>query len=223
MVMEDVNRINRIEDPLERNGAFNQAYRDLADAMPQNRWVRLASYVSTQAGCAMSRFYASETWTGVAAQTLGRVIVNPTDAINMLEDANRTIFNSVFPPNKFMQQCGFEKLKECVENGELDVPSDLMEALERLDNGDVVGASNAIARHEQLSVVEPIYQEHRDTFEDMQSADGWVPGDQTSIPVSYECTRDNLVSLGDLDLGDANDRVTYYNRLMERMLEQERE
>lgn len=51
-------------------------------------------------------------------------------------------------------------------------------------------------------------------------ADKWVlPKDQTSIPIAYECTRDDLVTLGDLEIQNPIHRVQYYGKLMEKMRE----
>lgn len=217
-IMEDVNKVARIPDPVDRNVAITQRYKDLGAAAPNNHWVRLAGYVSTQGGCAMKNFYPSyNPVMGTAAQTVGRAFVNPGEALESLKDANTAIFTSVYPPNKFVQEHGFDQLQACVEAGELDVPPELMQALEKMDDGDLAGAAYDMAAHEQLTVVQDVYKEHADTFDDMMTADSWVPGDQTSIPVSYECTRDNLVSLGDLDIRNPQDRVDYYGRLMKEM------
>jgi hypothetical protein len=213
----EVDAAKRIADPVKRNAAITRAYRDLGAAAPNNHWVRLAGYVSTQGGCAMKKFYASETWTGVAAQTLGRAVVNPSDALDTLKDANTTIFSSVYPPNKFMQTCGYRKLKECVDKGEIAVDPKLMAAFAKMDAGQYQTAADMIAEHEQVDVVQPVYERHRDTFDDMMTAEGMLPGDQTSIPVSYSCDSGTQVSLGDLQLQNPTDRVKYYKKLMDEM------
>jgi hypothetical protein len=217
MANREVDAAKRIADPVKRNVAITQAYRSLGRAAPNNWWVRLAGYVSTQGGCAMKKFYASETWTGVGAQTLGRAVVNPEDALDTLKDANTTIFESVYPPNKFMQTCGYKKLKECVDKGEIQVNPKLMQALGKMDAGDYQGAADMIAQHEQVDVVQPVYERHKDTFDDMMTADSWIPGDQTSIPVSYSCDGGTQVPLGSLKLQDPQDRVKYYKKLMDEM------
>ena len=135
-----------------------------------------------------------------------------------LGDANLTIFESVYPPNKFMQTCGYEKLKECVENREIEVNEDIMTALGEIDAGNLRTGADLLAKHEQVDVVQPVYERHKETFEDLATAESWVPGDQTSIPVSYDCTRHDLVPLGDLDIAKPRDRVKYYGRLMDRMM-----
>ena len=135
-----------------------------------------------------------------------------------LGDANLTIFESVYPPNKFMQTCGYEKLKECVENHEIEVNEDIMTALGEIDAGNLRTGADLLAKHEQVDVVQPVYERHKETFEDLATAESLVPGDQTSIPVSYDCTRHDLVPLGELDIAKARDRVKYYGRLMDRMM-----
>lgn len=213
----EVDAAKRIADPVKRNAAITKSYRDLARAAPNNHWVRLAGYVSTQGGCAMKKFYASETWTGVAANTVGRAIVNPEDALDTLKDANTTIFASVYPPNKFMQTCGYRKLKECVDKGEVQVDPKLMAAFAKMDAGQYQAAADMIAEHEQVDVVQPVYERHKDTFDDMMTAESIMPGDQTSIPVSYSCDSGTQVPLGDLKLQDPQDRVRYYRKLMDEM------
>jgi hypothetical protein len=213
----EVDAAKRIEDPVKRNAVITKAYRDLGRAAPNNRWVRLAGYVSTQGGCAMKKFYASETWTGVGAQTLGRLVVNPSDALDTLKDANTTIFASVYPPNKFMQTCGYKKLKECVDKGEISVNPKLMEALGKMNEGKLQEAADMIAQHEQVDIVQPVYERHKGTFDDMMTAESVLPGDQTSIPISYSCDSGTQVSLGDLKLQSPTDRVKYYALLMAEM------
>ncbi len=94
MVMEDVNRIGRIEDAVDRNVAITQAYRDLGEAMPKNHWVRLAGYVSTQGGCAMKNFYPShKPFMGSLAQTLGRIVVNPGEALDAHQGCEHNDFH----------------------------------------------------------------------------------------------------------------------------------
>lgn len=92
------------------------------------------------------------------------------------------------PPNKFMQTCRYEKLKECVENREIDVDRNIMTALGEIDAGNLRAGADLLADHEQRDVVQPVYERHKETFEDLATAESWVPGDQTSIPVSYDCT-----------------------------------
>ncbi|WP_308916088.1 hypothetical protein, partial [Jannaschia sp. LMIT008] len=102
---------------------------------------------------------------------------------------------------------------------EIQVDGDLMDALGKLDDGDLAGAADAIAYHEQVEVVQPVYERHRDAFKFLSQVDGTIPGDQTSIPVSYECGGDTPVTLGDLEIREPLDRVKYYRRLMDRMRE----
>lgn len=210
MAQEDVNRIARLDGPIARNRAITAAYTKLAADMPQNDWVRLASYVSVQGGCAMQRTQAWDT------QSVGRVIVNPEQALEALGDANLTIFSSIYPPNRMAANCGYEKFKQCVESGEIKVDPAIADAMNKMERGDRRGAADAIALHEQRDVVQPVYDRWRDTFGDLQNAENLKPGDQTSIPVASRCTRDNLVPLnGEVSVWE--DRVEYYHSLMNEM------
>ena len=213
MANAEVDQMRRVSNPIQRNIGITQSYQQLGKAMPDNWWVRLAGYVSVQGGCAMKR---TQAWD---AQTIGRAVVNPEDALAALGDANMTIFESVYPPNKFMHECGYERLKECVEKGEIDVDPEIMSSLEKINSGDLRGGADGLAEHEQVDVVQSVYDRHKGTFEDLATAESIMPGDQTSIPVSYQCTRDNLVSLGNLDISNPQHRVTYYGRLMDRMMQ----
>lgn len=55
MVQDDVNKIARMDGPIARNVAITEAYEKLAQDMPKNDWVRLASYVSVQVGAPCSK------------------------------------------------------------------------------------------------------------------------------------------------------------------------
>ncbi|MBM2575335.1 hypothetical protein JQC91_03370 [Jannaschia sp. Os4] len=212
-VQDEVNRIKRIEDPIARNVAITDAYERLARDMPQNDWVRLASYVSVQGGCAMK-----EVTSGMAQ--VGRVFgINPGQNLEALKDANTTIFESIYPANRFVANCGLEKLKECMAEGAIEVPGEIETALEEMERGELRQAADRIARYEQVRVVQPVYDRHAEAFRDMARGEAIMPGDQTSIPVAKTCTRDDLVRLGDRDIANPFDRVDYYGDLIERMYE----
>jgi hypothetical protein len=211
MANEEVDLMRRIADPVQRNIGITSADQALGRQMPNNWWVRLAGYVSVQGGCAMKRTLAWD------AQTVGRAILNPEKAMDALGDANLTIFSSVYPPNKFMSVCGYKRLKECVERGEIKVDEKIMAALKEIDAGNLRQGADLMAEHEQKDVVQPVYERHRETFDDLATAEGLMPGDQTSIPIAYQCTRDDLVSIGTLNIANPLDRVKYYARLMNRM------
>lgn len=211
MANAEVDQMRRIANPIQRNVGITRSYQNLGAAMPSNWWVRLAGYVSVQGGCAMRR---TQAWD---AQTIGRAVVNPENALAALGDANMTIFESVYPPNKFMHECGYERLKECVDRGEIQVDEDIMRGLEQINQGNLLAGADILAEHEQVEVVQQVYDRHAGVFRDLGRAESLMPGDQTSIPIADHCTRDNLVSLGDLDIANPQHRVTYYHRLMARL------
>jgi hypothetical protein len=215
MANAEVDLMRRIPNAVQRNIGITSAYQSLGRQMPNNWWVRLAGYVSVQGGCAMKRTLAWD------AQTLGRVVVNPEKAMDALGDANLTIFSSVYPPNKFMSVCGYNRLKECVDRGEIKVDPKIMAALSEINSGNLRAGADLMAAHEQVDVVQPVYDRHADTFKDLSTAERRMPGDQTSIPIASVCTRSDLVPIGDLDIASPNDRVTYYGRLMDRMMQLE--
>lgn len=214
-IQDEVNQALRSNDPLERNRRITEAYGQLAEQEPRNIWIKLASNVSVQGGCAMRR---TQKWD---AQTLGRMIVNPSEALDALQDANRTIFSSIYPAARFAQKCGAEQLRKCADSGAITVPPELLNAIDVLEQGDLREASDMIADYEQRIVVQAVYERHADTFDDLMTAESWVPGDQTSIPIAKTCTRENLVPIDGLDIRKPVDRVNYYERLIDRMLSME--
>jgi hypothetical protein len=215
MANAEVDLMRRIPNAVQRNIGITQSYQNLGRQMPNNWWVRLAGYVSVQGGCAMKRTLAWD------AQTVGRAVVNPEKAMEALGDANMTIFSSVYPPNKFMSVCGYKRLKECVDRGEVKVDPKIMKALEQINAGNLRAGADLMADHEQVDVVQPVYDRHADTFGNLATAEGLMPGDQTSIPIAYACTRSDLVSIGSLDIANPEDRVRYYRLLMDRMMKLE--
>ncbi len=210
----EAGRARVVPGEIVRNGYITQAYTDLANDMPDNHWVRLASYVSVQGGCAMQR---TQDWD---AQTVGRAVVNPDEALEALGDANVSIFESIYPPNRMAANCGIDRFLECVEKGEIEVDPAIVRAMEKMRDGDLRGASDRIAQHEQEDVVQPVYERHKETFSDLQTAEGLIPGDQTSISIAKTCTRDNLVPLQG-EISNPKHRVRYYEALIERLYEVE--
>lgn len=228
-INDEVNQIARIPGAIDRNAAITQAYKNLGQAWPDNWWIRLAGYVSTQGGCAMKKVIAGKKVASLAAQHPDPRISIParyaanqlSKSLNALVDANTTIFSSVYPPNAFAQRCGYARLKECAESRKIDVSPKLLDALEKLENGDLRGAADSMAAYEQTEVVQPVYERHAEAFEFMESVENVLPGDQTSIPVSYQCGAEPVVPLGGLDISDPRDRVNYYHSLMNRMMQVE--
>ncbi|WP_179381612.1 DUF2515 family protein [Jannaschia marina] len=137
----EVDRINRVPGAIDRNVAITEAYETLARDMPENDWVRLASYVSVQGGCAMKE----------ADSLLSRLapdgFISADGMLDALKDANTTIFNSIHPA-RFAANCGLEKLRECAAEGAVEVPPDIMEALEKMEAGDLRGAADQVAVYE---------------------------------------------------------------------------
>lgn len=220
-VMDEVNQALRSPDPLERNRQITAAYERLAAADPRNMWVRLASYVSVQGGCKMREFGPLWRRAGYGIVTLG----SPhSAAIDALQDANRTIFYSIYPVIRFAQKCGAKRLRECSGAGKIKpkIPDELLDALDKMEAGQLRDASDMIANYEQVKVVQPVYEAHKAAFASMMNAEKRIPGDQTSIAIAKTCTSNDLVSVEGLDVTKAVDRVSYYERLIGRMLTLER-
>ncbi|MBA4490445.1 hypothetical protein [Paracoccus sp. S1E-3] len=217
-VQDEVNRALDSADPLERNRRITKAYNDLAKADSRNLWVKLASYVSIQGGCAMQRV---QSWYSVYPP--GRWVINKPAALEALAAANSTIFSSIYPVMRFAQKCGAAQLRKCVESGAFTVDSQLLVAMDNIESGELGAAADIIARYEQVKIVQPVYEKYAGGFNGLMRGEAMLPGDQTSIPISKECTHDSdmLVDIGDLDITNPEDRVQYYGRLMRRMLQQD--
>ncbi|WP_255011693.1 hypothetical protein [Roseovarius sp. M141] len=194
-----------------RNGRITQAYSDLARDMPENHWVRLASYVSVQGGCAMRQFTnPSQNWPGAVSDF-------PQNGLAALGDANVAIFESIYPPNRMAANCGIDRFLECVENGEIEVNENIVRAMKQMRDGDLRRAANTIARYEQEEVVQPVYARWPGTFQTMAAIDTVnVFQDMTSIPIARTCTRDGLVPL-EGSISNPRDRVDYYEALLNEM------
>jgi hypothetical protein len=230
IAQEDVDRIKRqgpaitdfdmanrsyreVPGEIVRNGHITRAYTQLARDMPQNDWVRLASYVSVQGGCAMRQFW-NPSQSGVPGAA-----GFAQNGLTALGQANVAIFESIYPPNRMAANCGIEKFLECVRSGEIRVNPAIVQAMERMQAGDNRGAANAIANYEQRNVVQPVYERWSGTFRAMEAVDSVnVFQDMTSIPIAKTCTRDNLVPLRG-SISDPNARVRYYGDLLDRMYE----
>lgn len=216
-IQDEVNQALASDDPLERNRRITAAYEDLARDDPRNLWVRLATYVSVQGGCAMGRV---QKW--YSAYPPGSVIINQPAALEALAAANSTIFSSIYPVVRFAQKCGAAQLRRCVDSGAIKVDPRLLDAMDEIEAGDPREAANQIAAYEQIDVVQQVYEDHAAGFNGLQRGEAVLPWDQTSIPISKTCTRasDELVYIEELDITNPRARVTYYGRLMDRMLSQ---
>lgn len=208
---DEVNKIARLDGPIARNKAITASYEKLAKDMPNNDWVRLASYVSVQGGCAMQ---LTQGW---EARTGGRLFFDPDDALSALGDANLTIFSSIYPPNRMVANCGYEKFRQCVDRGEITFDKNILKGMEKMHNGELKGAADIIAQYEQRDVVQPVYDRWAKTFAGMSLADTVdVFHDRTSIPIAKTCTRDNLVPFTG-NISDWHDRIKYYSKIIDEM------
>lgn len=159
----------------------------------------------------------TQDWPAKVADHVPFVGFDSENALEALGDANLTIFSSIYPPNRMVANCGYEKFKQCVESGEIEFDEGIIEAMGKMENGDLTGAADDIAMHEQRDVVQPVYDRWADTFAGMSRADGVdVFNDRTSIPIAKTCTRDNLVTF-EGDISQWPDRVNYYRKLIDRM------
>lgn len=215
-----------IADPIERNKAITAAYTKLAAEDPANRWIKLASVVSVQGGCAMKqvagvRSHFPSFKDGLDDKTGMSFTKN---MYNALGDANKAIFSDIYPMAAYRARHGYEQMKKCYAAGNKPIPRGIDEAFRKLDAGDLPGGADAIAGYEQQTVVQGVYDKYSGTFGAMETMSSVSElagqGKLYEIPVSTTCGDSNTVPfVGSISNGD--DRVGYYRALMSRLSSQQ--
>lgn len=199
-IIEETEKIANIEDPLERNKAINKAYDDLAKSASNNHWIKLASYVSPQGGCAMQKVLSTQF--DLPYQALG--------------EANKAIFKNIYPVMKAYDKYGAAAVKRCYAG---NLPAELEEAIDLMEQDKLEDAALKIAEYEQRDVVQKVYEDYDWTFRGMEMVDRIdITTDHTSIPVSRKCGVGTPVPFKG-SISEPNDRVNYYKSLMQRMKE----
>lgn len=208
-VKQETDQATSKADPIARNKDITAAYKKLAGQCPDNRWIKLGSYVSAQAGCAMQTLSGTN-FSSIAA---GRFF-DTGQAVQGLGDINKSIFSAINPYAAFACKNGVDKLKECYGD---KLPPKLKKAFDQLQAGDKKGAALSIAQYEQTEVVPPLYQQYGTTFQGIESARSFsshIPftSDPASIPLSYECSATPTIPFNG-SINNTNDRVNYYNSI----------
>lgn len=228
-IEKEKNRIASIDDPIERNKAITNAYGKLAAEDPQNRWIKLASVVSAQGGCAMklTRSLDPDVRTGIDPNY---DFMNPTgldpwyNMYHALGDANKAIFSDIYPLAAYRARHGYEDMKRCYAATGKTIPPKITAAFNKLEEGDLKEASDRIADFEQRDVVQPVYEEYSGTFGLMKFGSvvqkPFTGTNLYDIPVSTTCGDPNVVRFRG-SISNPNDRVNYYNSLMERLSAQQ--
>jgi len=204
----------------ERNKRITEVYKTTAKKNPENRWAKLASYVSAQAGCGMEETQGFEAQTFGSYETIGYGI-DPDKSLNALSEANKQIFSSVGMPFMFISKYGYEEFYRCAGEKKLPVDNDIIKAAKEMEEGKLVDASDRLAEKEQLEIVEPIYKKYQKTFQAIDHADTHEPflfddsRNRQSIALEYDCDTGDKIPLGDLQLKNKNERVRYYKKLMD--------
>jgi hypothetical protein len=222
----DINKevwdILTIPDPFERNRQISKAYAEMYQRSPQDQWIGLAAIVSRQAGCAMQQAQAATTsplpWKSDPARA----------ALDGLENANKTIFQTIYPAMRFAEKYGLDALKQCNmhADGTAIVPPKIMQALDDIAKGtpeSLRAAADKIANFEQRDIVQDqVYSDPavRKAFADNESwANSWWPfgrwlGATTpQLPLSSDCSGTPVPFSG--SILNPDDRVAYYQRLMD--------
>ena len=226
-ISDQTNSISSIQDPIERNKAITQAYNAVAAQDPQDRWVKLASIVSAQGGCAMHRVKDARSYLQPFKDWLDdRTGVSFTkNMYNALGDANKAIFSDIYPYAAYRAKYGTQNMKDCYAKEGKPIPPELEDAFDKMDKGELNAASDAIAKFEQMKVVQPVYDQYSGTFWWMKQASDvrkWFTGDNLyDIPLSTTCGDPNTVPFRG-DIAKGSDRVAYYQDLMSRLKAQQR-
>lgn len=172
-IEKETKRITDIKDPIERNKAITAAYGKLATQDPSNRWIKLASVVSAQGGCAMrlTRSLDPDVITGIDPKY---DFMNPTgldpwyNMYQALGDANKAIFGDIYPMAAYRARHGFEDMKKCYAATGKDIPPKIKSAFDELEKDNLKSASDWIADFEQRDVVQPVYEDYSGTFSMME-------------------------------------------------------
>lgn len=213
--------ISSISQPQDRNKKISAAYAQLYQQDHKLAWVGLASIVSRQAGCAMTLAKdASGSWIPMKSGPAGT-------AYKALGETNQEIFADIYPVALFYEKNGLQKLKDCAvdEKGVRHASPKLVDGLTKIDKGDpasVREGSDEIANYEQRDVIQDkIYsnQEYKDAFEKNEwwakRPLGRMMGARpTELPLSSDCTDQGNVPF-DGSISNPNDRVAYYQKLMD--------
>ena len=222
---DQTQKIASIKDPIERNKAITQAYTDVAAQDPQDRWVKLASIVSAQGGCAMKQVSGVRSWLSWKQpldDATGASFTN--NMYHALGDANKGIFSDIYPVAAYKAKYGWKNLKECYAAEGKPIQPELEDAFDKMDKGDLNGGADGIAKFEQMKVVQPIYDKYSGTFTEMGFF-SWVQKPFSGkklfdIPVSTTCgDPDTVPFAGDISKGA--DRVDYYHALMDKLKQQQ--
>lgn len=225
-ISDQTNRISSIQDPIERNKEITQAYTALAAQDPQNRWVKLASIVSAQGGCAMREVKGYRSYLPSFKDSLDEKtgVSFTKNMYNALGDANKAIFSDIYPYAAYRAKYGTQNMKDCYAEEGKPIPPELEDAFDKMDKGDLNAASDAIAKYEQMKVVQGVYDQYSGTFTAMKGFSRiykWFKGRNLyDIPLSTTCGDTNTVPfVGDIARG--SDRVGYYQDLMSRLKAQQ--
>jgi len=216
---KEKNEILKNPDPIERNKHVTAAYAKLYNDKPEMKWSGLAAIVSRQAGCAMEE---AKSRTG---QWIGGS--DAKTAYDALAKANKSIFEDIYPNMRFYTKYGLEGIKRCGNTPGHEVPEDLKEAFEKIDQGKIREGSDDIANYEQTKVVQAkVYSDPKvkETFGKNQywansrvsGIAGWFGARKPEIPLSADCKGGKPVPF----VGDINnplDRVKYYHSLMKEL------
>ena len=225
LIDDQTQKIASIQDPIQRNAAITQAYTDVAALDPQDRWVKLASVVSAQGGCAMKQVGDVRSWLAWKQpldDATGMSFSN--NMYHALGDANKGIFSNLYPVAAYKAKYGFANLKDCYAAEGKNLQHELKDAFDEMDMGNLDVAADRIAKFEQMKVVQPIYDKYSGTFTEMKVVSAIqkrISGKNLyDIPVSTTCGDPNTVPFrGDISKGA--DRVDYYNALMDALKRQQ--
>jgi len=204
----------------EINQAITAAYGKLVEDAPYLPWARVGHVVTAQFGCRMGDM-----------EMMAAPLDSPSElfenAIRAIGEGNIRIFDGLYPTMRLVADLGIDQFLECAKNGHFDesVPKDLIEAIEKLQEGKFQEAETMIVRYEQTKIAPPIYREFKTQYEFMQEmaagvkqASFGIVDPQSILPVAH-CASPGSSWQGvypismDGDLFNEEDRVDFYEKL----------
>ena len=180
-----------------------QAWAGLQSVMAQQNGCLLkeaAGLADKAAGAAGGLMDSAVAKAGQAADKAGQAADDAQnfakDKANALAETAKQTFDSLYPPTKFFEDNGLDKLKECGSiPGRPEVPAALTDAFEQIDKGTdeaIRQGSDMIAQVQQNEIIEKaIYEAERYRDEGMQelaaTADKLKSDLANAIPMASSC------------------------------------
>ncbi|MFT3775069.1 MAG: DUF4150 domain-containing protein [Minicystis sp.] len=223
-----------------RNKLITEKYAALYKRHPEYEWAGLAGVVSRQAGCHMADAQeARQNSVGGGDDALVMPGTAKT-AYNALGEANRSIFGNIYPNHRFYELYGWDGVQRCGDAEGRRIPDKLKEAFKKMEEAKsktgpararaLREASNRIAEHEQLIVVQKAVYGKAEFAAVLSVNEYWSSGWRAPLGSLFGATWPQLAYsaqcgqgkpiIFDGSINDPTDRVNFYHKLMNEWLRQ---